>query len=73
MNFGKRLNSIRKENGHTAQELAEMLGIGLRSYRAYESNNREPNFDTLVRIADFFDVSTDYLLCRDEFLVKHAD
>lgn len=73
MNFGERLNSTRKEKKHTAQELAEMLGIGLRSYRAYESNSREPNFDTLIKIADFLDVSTDYLLCRDEFLAKHAD
>ena len=73
MTFGERLNQVRKEKGKTAQNMADMLGIGLPSYRAYESNNREPYFETLVKIADFLDVSTDFLLCRDEFLAKHAD
>lgn len=73
MDFGKRLNQIRKEHGLTAQNMADDLGIGLRSYRAYESGDREPYFETLVKIADILNVSTDYLLCRDEFLSKHAD
>ena len=72
MNFGQRLNHIRKEQRKTAQEMADVLGIGLRSYRAYESGDREPYFETLVKIADYLDVSADYLLCRDEFLAKHA-
>lgn len=73
MNFGERLNRARKERGHTAQKMADMLGIGLRSYRAYESGDREPQFENLVRIADYLDVSIDYLLCRDDFLSRHAD
>ena len=73
MSFGKRLNLSRKERGQTAQSMASMLGIGIRSYRAYESGDREPCFETLITIADFLDVSTDYLLCRDEFLSKNAD
>lgn len=73
MSFGSRLNQLRKSRGITAQKMADYLGIGIRSYRAYESGDREPSFAVLVKIADFFDVSTDYLLCRDEFLSKHAD
>lgn len=73
MDFGKRLNQTRKERGKTAQNMADMLGIGIRSYRAYESNPREPYYETLVKIADYLDVSTDFLLCRDDFLAKHAD
>ena len=73
MTFGSRLNQLRKSRGITAQKMADYLGIGIRSYRAYESGDREPSFAVLVKIADFFDVSTDYLLCRDEFLAKHAD
>ena len=73
MTFGERLNLTRKEHGQTAQNMADMLGIGLRSYRAYESDSREPYFENLIKIADFLDVSTDYLLCRDDFLAKHAD
>lgn len=68
MNFGERLNLTRKQRGVTAQCMADMLGIGLRSYRAYESNDREPHFENLVKIADYLNVSADYLLCRDEFL-----
>lgn len=73
MDFGNRLNQTRKERGKTAQNMADMLGIGIRSYRAYESNTREPYYETLVKIADYLDVSTDFLLCRDDFLAKHAD
>jgi len=73
MDFGGKLNKARKNCGYTAQEMADLLGIGLRSYRAYESGDREPHFDNLVKIADYLDVSLDYLLCRDDFLSKHAD
>ncbi len=73
MSFGKRLNLSRKNRAVTAQQMADMLGIGVRSYRAYESGDREPSFANLVKISDFLDVSLDWLLCRDEFLSKHAD
>lgn len=73
MSFGKRLNQLRRKSGYTAQNMADMLGIGIRSYRAYESDDREPGFENLVRIADYLEVSTDYLLERDEFLSKCAD
>lgn len=73
MTFGTRLNRLRKERGETAQSMASMLSIGVRSYRAYESGDREPNFETLVKISDYLNVSTDYLLCRDDFLSKLAD
>lgn len=73
MTFGTRLNKTRKAKGLTAQNMADFLEIGLRSYRAYESGDREPSFAVLIKIADHFDVSADYLLCRDEFLAKHAD
>ncbi len=73
MTFGKRLNQIRKERKLTAQAMSDILNIGLRSYRAYESDDREPCFSNLIKIADYLDVSIDYLLCRDEFLSKHVD
>lgn len=72
MNFGERLNQTRKDKCVTAQEMASLLGIGLRSYRAYESGDREPQFSYLVQIADHLDVTTDFLLGRDEFLAKRA-
>ena len=52
--------------------MADLLNINIRSYRAYESADRMPNLEILVRIANILDVSTDYLLCRDNFLKSHG-
>ena len=71
--FTKRLNATRKSKGFTAQQMADRLSIALRTYRNYESGRSSPSIYALVQIADILDVSTDYLLCRDEFLAKHAD
>lgn len=73
MSFAVRLNATRKSKGKTAQQMADLLGVGLRSYRAYESGDREPSFSYLVQLADDLGVSTDYLLCRDSFLSKRAE
>ena len=71
--FYDRLNQTRKKCGFTAQQMADMLQTGIRNYRKYESGDAKPTLDGLIMIADILDVSTDYLLCRDEFLAKHAD
>lgn len=70
--FNTRLNETRKLKGLTAQQMADSLCINIRSYRAYESADRSPNIEILVKIADILDVSTDYLLCRDDYLKSHA-
>ncbi len=71
--FHERLNQTRKERGFTAQQMADYLHTGIRNYRKYESGDAKPTLEGLVLLADKLDVSTDYLLCRDEFLAKHAD
>lgn len=70
--YGKRLRSIRMKKKFTQQNMADALGITLRSYQRYEGDHCEPPLVTLVAIADLFDVSTDYLLCRDEFMKVHG-
>lgn len=70
--FNTRLNTVRKSKGFTAQQMADLLNINIRSYRAYESADRMPNLEILIRIANILDVSTDYLLCRDDFLKSHG-
>lgn len=70
--FGKRLRKTRMEKGYTQQKMADFLNVGLRSYQKYEECSREPSFNLLVQIADIFDVSTDYLLCRDDYLKSHG-
>lgn len=66
--FSKRLNETRKAKGLTAQNMADRLELALRSYQFYEGGKRSPSFETLIKIADILDVSTDYLLCRDDFI-----
>ncbi len=66
--FGKRLNKVRKTKGFTAQYMADYLSVTLRTYRNYESESSYPDFDKLVRIADLLDISTDWLLGRDDYL-----
>ena len=73
MTFCKRLREVRMKRSFTQQALADAIGVALRSYQCYEQGTREPSLSLLVALADALEVSTDYLLCRDEFLAKHAD
>lgn len=73
MMFPERLNATRKAQGFTAQKMADMLSVTIRTYRHYESGHSAPSLTALVQIADILNVSTDYLLCRDDFLAKCAD
>lgn len=66
--FNNRLKEIRKKSGYTQQNMADKLGITLNAYQKYEQAERFPSLDCLVNIADILNVSTDYLLCRDDFL-----
>lgn len=69
--FGQRLNQVRKTKGFTAQKMADLLSVSIRTYRNYESETSSPSLEALVKIADILNVSTDYLLCRDCWLNSH--
>lgn len=66
--FKDRLRSARISRGYTLQKTADLLGIALRTYQKYESGDREPNLSLLTQIADLFNVPTDFLLGRDNYL-----
>lgn len=70
--FGKRLNSIRKQRGFTAQQMADSLTVSLRTYRNYESEHSYPSLEALVKISDILDVPIDFLLGRDQWLKSHG-
>lgn len=70
--FNERLKKLREESGITQNALAEKLGITPQSL-SYYFNGREPNYDLLIKIADYFHVSVDYLLGRPEPEVKNTD
>jgi transcriptional regulator with XRE-family HTH domain len=64
--FKERLVQLREEMHLKQKEFAEAVKIHNRNINRYELGLREPDFDTLIQIADFFNVSTDYLLGRTE-------
>ncbi len=64
--FYERIRLLRLERGMTQKEAAAGLGIGFRAYQCYEYDQRYPDVPGLVAIADFFDVSLDYLVGRSE-------
>ncbi|MBP2071378.1 helix-turn-helix transcriptional regulator [Thermoanaerobacterium saccharolyticum] len=64
--FGKRIKELRKKKGLTQKSLASYLGISDRAIGYYENEQRTPPPDILQKIADFFDVSVDYLLGRTD-------
>lgn len=65
--FKERLIEQRKLNRVTQRQLADYLQIAQPSYIRYENGSAEPSLETLVKIADYFDVSVDYLLGRTEY------
>lgn len=64
MKFNECLKRKRELFGCTQKQMAELIGITPRSYQRYESGEREPNIDTLIQIADFFEISLDDLVGR---------
>ena len=61
-----RIAEIRNAKNLTQADLAQYLKITQQTYSAYETNKRQMNYETLCLLADFFEVSTDYLLGRQD-------
>ena len=62
--LSKRLKQCRKEKGFTQREVAIYCDITEKAYQNYELMTREPRLEILVKLADLFDVSLDYLVGR---------
>lgn len=58
----KRLKELRLQKGLTQQQVANAIGKTYQAYSYYENGKRDPDTETLKLLADFFNVSTDYLL-----------
>lgn len=69
MEFGNRLKELRQQHGLTQADLANLLDLGPTAISNYEANRNEPAFDKLVQLANYFEVSCDYLLgMSDKYL-----
>lgn len=66
MMLGERLTKLRKNKKLTQQELAKRIGITRSSLSQYEVNNRQPDYNTLKKFSDFFNVSIDYLITGNQ-------
>ena len=60
-----RLKELRMARRMSQAEIAEQMGLKLGTYRNYEQGVRELNGETLIRFAEYYQVSTDYILGRD--------
>lgn len=68
MNFGQVLTNLREEKGIYQKELAAYLNVSIGTISNYENNVHHPDLATLCQIADYFEVTTDYLLGRSPYL-----
>lgn len=64
--FGERLKFLRNERNLTQKEFACIIEINERSYQNYEINKSTPNYKILMFLADYFNVSLDYLVGRSD-------
>ena len=64
--FPKRLRELRREYGYKMREVAEILGVSVPTVSAYELGTRAPLLPGLVKIAQLYHCSTDYLLGLDD-------
>ena len=66
MIFNERLRSLREEKGLTQEKIARTIDMPLRSYNRLESDGAKAHYDTLLKIADYYDISVDWLMGRTD-------
>lgn len=71
--FGSRLRSLRQKKGLTQRELAKLIGAKHNSISDWENDGHKPDMDTLEKLMGVFEVSSDYLLARDNQAVLDKD
>lgn len=64
--FSERLRQVRAAKGVSQRAAAVAVGVSKNGYQCYEYGQKLPSFSTLPRLADFFDVSIDYLMGRTD-------
>ena len=63
--FSDRLIQLREQHSLSQKEVADACGVVVRAYQRYEYGEREPQLSTLIRLADFYQVSLDTLVGRE--------
>jgi transcriptional regulator with XRE-family HTH domain len=71
MTFPERIVLLKNERNLLQKDIAESIGITVRNYQRYEKGEQQPTLPILVRLADYFDVSLDYLVGRSDDPTRH--
>jgi transcriptional regulator with XRE-family HTH domain len=75
--IGERIKMLRSEKGLTMKDMAEMFDLSISAWNKYEKNEAEPKLDNIVKMADFFNVSLDFLMgrtnIRDKKIVEKSN
>lgn len=69
--FSERLTALRRQEPTSQQALAQVLGVGKSAVSMMENGQRAASADTLIALADYFDVSLDYLVGRSNSPARH--
>lgn len=69
--FSSRIIQLKTERKLLQKDIAASIGLSLRAYQYYEKGQKEPTLSTLLRLADYFDVSLDYLVGRSDDPARH--
>ncbi len=64
--IGNRINELRKERGLSQDALAKQIGVSQKAIDYWERNVNEPKASYIILLADYFEVTADYLLCRTD-------
>ena len=64
------LRRLRREKGISMKELGKKIGVAESTISQYETGKREPDFETLLKLGEFFNVSVDYLLRGEQYHEK---
>lgn len=62
--IGITIKYLRNRKGITQKEVAQKIGIAQQTYAGYESGKHEPSIEIMIRLADFYEISMDYITCR---------
>ena len=65
--INERLKGLRKEYKVTQKAVAKAIGLGEQNYQAFEYGKVKPSHDSIIALADYFNVSADYLLGRTNY------
>ena len=69
--FGAHLKNLRKSRNITQKQLASGIGASERGIQQYELGERKPTYNMLIALADYFDVSLDYLVGHSDDPTRH--